>query len=197
MRPLSGKPGALAGALPTLSNRSHRQCGDRTSLRLRLRMSWSILLTTLGIFSKFESKKLPPTISQRSFTPGIAEAVQRPSTRCVPVKTDDQLDLQALHNVCREHIDPPQQVVLRNHLVEAKLVKQLPLISVLPSHHRPLSCRELSRNHCSLGFSTPFSTVSVKLRNTRLEQMSSALPPRTDVGLARASEHASTAVAGR
>ena len=29
----------------------------------------------------------------------IAEAVRRPSTRCVPVKTDDQLDLQALHHV--------------------------------------------------------------------------------------------------
>ena len=29
----------------------------------------------------------------------IAEAVRRPSTRCVPVKTDDQLDLQALHRV--------------------------------------------------------------------------------------------------
>src|ERR1700758_4654828 len=29
----------------------------------------------------------------------IAEAVQRPSTRCIPVKTDDQLDLQALHRV--------------------------------------------------------------------------------------------------
>ncbi len=29
----------------------------------------------------------------------IAEAVQRPSTRCVPVKTDDQLDLQAPHRV--------------------------------------------------------------------------------------------------
>ena len=29
----------------------------------------------------------------------IAEAVQRPSTRCVPIKTDDQLDLQALHRV--------------------------------------------------------------------------------------------------
>ena len=27
----------------------------------------------------------------------IAEAVQRPSTRCVPVKTADQLDLQTLH----------------------------------------------------------------------------------------------------
>src|SRR6476661_459320 len=29
----------------------------------------------------------------------VAEAVQRPSTRCVPVKTDNQLDLQALHRV--------------------------------------------------------------------------------------------------
>ena len=29
----------------------------------------------------------------------IAEAVQGPSTRCVPVKTDDQLDLQAMHRV--------------------------------------------------------------------------------------------------
>jgi hypothetical protein len=29
----------------------------------------------------------------------IAEAVRRPSTRCVPVKTDDQLDLQALHRL--------------------------------------------------------------------------------------------------
>ena len=29
----------------------------------------------------------------------IAEAVRRPSTRFVPVKTDDQLDLQALHRV--------------------------------------------------------------------------------------------------
>jgi transposase len=29
----------------------------------------------------------------------VAEAVQRPTTRCVPVKTDEQLDLQALHRV--------------------------------------------------------------------------------------------------
>jgi transposase len=29
----------------------------------------------------------------------VAEAVQRPSTRCVPIKSDDQLDLQALHRV--------------------------------------------------------------------------------------------------
>jgi hypothetical protein len=58
---------------------------------------------------------------------------------------------------------PPQQVVCRDHLVEGKLVKQLPLISVLPPHHRRLSCRLLNRNHCSLRSSTPFSTASVKL----------------------------------
>jgi transposase len=29
----------------------------------------------------------------------VAEAVQRPSTRCVPTKTDSQLDLQPLHRV--------------------------------------------------------------------------------------------------
>lgn len=29
----------------------------------------------------------------------IAEAVQRPTTRFVPIKTEDQLDLQALHRV--------------------------------------------------------------------------------------------------
>ena len=29
----------------------------------------------------------------------VAEAVERPSTRCVPIKTDGQLDLQALHRL--------------------------------------------------------------------------------------------------
>src|ERR1700716_1274833 len=92
--------------------------------------------------------------------------------------------VQIGQNGCREHIDPSQQVVRRDHLVEAKLVKELSLISVLPPHHSRISCRFLSRNHCSLGSSTPFSTASVKLRNTQQEQISSALPPRTDVGLA-------------
>jgi transposase len=50
-------------------------------------------------------KQVPPA-SAKPFRQGhkndfrdahaIAEAVQRPSTRCVPVKTDDQLDLQCL-----------------------------------------------------------------------------------------------------
>ena len=53
-------------------------------------------------------KQVPPAYS-KPFRQGhkndfrdahaIAEAVQRPSTRCVPVKTDDQLDLQALQRV--------------------------------------------------------------------------------------------------
>jgi transposase len=53
-------------------------------------------------------KQVPPAYA-RPFRQGhkndfpdahaIAEAVQRPSTRCVPIKTDDQLDLQALHRV--------------------------------------------------------------------------------------------------
>jgi hypothetical protein len=42
------------------------------------------------------------------------------------------------------------------YLVEAELTKELPLIPVLPSHHRRLSCRLLRRNHCSLGSSSPF-----------------------------------------
>jgi hypothetical protein len=41
--------------------------------------------------------------------------------------------------------------------------------------------RTLSRNHCSLGSSTPFSTASVKLRKTRYEQMFSDLHQITDI----------------
>jgi transposase len=61
-------------------------------------------LLTLG----HSVKQVPPAYS-KPFRQGhkndfrdahaVAEAVQRPSTRCVPIKTDDQLDLQALHRV--------------------------------------------------------------------------------------------------
>jgi len=37
--------------------------------------------------------------TRTTFAYAVAEAVQRPSRRCVPVKTDNQLDLQALHRV--------------------------------------------------------------------------------------------------
>ena len=39
----------------------------------------------------------------------VAEAVQRPLTRCVPIKTDDQLDLQALHRVRSRLIGEPDR----------------------------------------------------------------------------------------
>ena len=50
----------------------------------------------------------------------IAEAVQRPSTRCVPVKTDDQLDLQALHRVRSRLVGQRTAVInqLRGFLLE-------------------------------------------------------------------------------
>ena len=51
----------------------------------------------------------------------IAEAVQRPSTCFVPVKTDDQLDLQALHRV-RISLDQrthrPRSIRSRSFLLE-------------------------------------------------------------------------------
>lgn len=56
----------------------------------------------------YEVKQVPPAYS-KPFRQGhkndfrdahaVAEAVERPSTRCVPIKSDGQLDLQALHRV--------------------------------------------------------------------------------------------------
>lgn len=50
----------------------------------------------------------------------VAEAVQRPSTRCVPVKTDNQLDLQALHRVRSRLIGERTAVInqIRSFLLE-------------------------------------------------------------------------------
>jgi transposase len=50
----------------------------------------------------------------------VAEAVQRPSTRCVPIKTDNQLDLQALHRVRSRLIGDRTAVInqLRGFLLE-------------------------------------------------------------------------------
>jgi transposase len=50
----------------------------------------------------------------------VAEAVQRPSTRCVPIKTDGQLDLQALHRVRSRLVGDRTAVInqLRGFLLE-------------------------------------------------------------------------------
>src|SRR4029450_2902678 len=74
-------------------------------------------------------KQVPPAYA-RPFRQGhkndfrdahaIAEAVQRPSTRCVPVKTNDQLDLQALHRVRSRFISDRTAVInqIRSFLLE-------------------------------------------------------------------------------
>ncbi len=76
-----------------------------------------------------EVKQVPPVYA-RPFRQGhkndfrdahaVAEAVQRPSTRCVPVKTDDQLDLQALHRVRSRLISERTAVInqIRGFLLE-------------------------------------------------------------------------------
>ena len=80
----------------------------------------------------------------------IAEAVQRPSTRCVPVKTDDQLDLQALHRVRSRLISERTAVInqIRGFLLEHGipvrqglrfLRQQLP--DILAKRIDVLSCR--------------------------------------------------------
>src|SRR5246500_2667833 len=54
----------------------------------------------------------------------VAEAVQRPSTRCVPVKTDDQLDLQALHRVRSRLVSERTAVInqIRGFLLERGII---------------------------------------------------------------------------
>jgi transposase len=76
-----------------------------------------------------EVKQVPPAYA-KPFRQGhkndfrdayaVAEAVQRPSTRCVPVKTEDQLDLQALHRVRSRLISGRTAVInqIRSFLLE-------------------------------------------------------------------------------
>ena len=76
-----------------------------------------------------EVKQVPPAYS-RPFRQGhkndfrdaqaVAEAVQRPSTRCVPIKTDGQMDLQALHRVRSRLIGDRTAVInqIRGFLLE-------------------------------------------------------------------------------
>src|SRR5438477_3886488 len=54
----------------------------------------------------------------------IAEAVQRPTTRFVPAKTDDQLDLQALHRVRSRLVSERTAVInqMRGFLLERGII---------------------------------------------------------------------------
>ena len=57
---------------------------------------------------------------KNDFRDAYAIAERRPSTRCVPVKTDDQLDLQALHRVRSRLVSQRTAVInqIRGFLLE-------------------------------------------------------------------------------
>ena len=54
----------------------------------------------------------------------VAEAVQRPTTRFVPAKTDEQLDLQALHRVRSRLVSERTAVInqIRGFLLERGII---------------------------------------------------------------------------
>ena len=88
-------------------------------------------------------KQVPPAYS-KPFRQGhkndfrdahaIAEAVQRPSTRCVPVKTDDQLDLQLSSAACRF---PADVINTAPHAMIAAL-KRNPFMVTPPSQKKAI-----------------------------------------------------------
>jgi hypothetical protein len=91
-----------------------------------------------------------------------------------PASTSGRGDADSLPNVS----DSAIPVVRTYSRAMNKLVKELSRISVLPPHHRRISCRFLSRNHCSLGSSTPFSTASVKRVNLTVRRSLPVLPDK-------------------
>ena len=78
-------------------------------------------------------KQVPPTYA-KPFRQGhkndfrdahaVAEAVQRPTTRFVPAKTDEQLDLQALHRVRSRLVSERTAVInqIRGFLLERGII---------------------------------------------------------------------------
>jgi transposase len=85
----------------------------------------------------------------------IAEAVQRPSTRCVPVKSDDQLDLQALHRVRSRLVGQRTAAInqIRGFLLEHGIaVRQgLRTFSTVSAQSGPADCRDECRCAGSIG----------------------------------------------
>ena len=77
----------------------------------------------------------------------VAEAVQRPSIRWVPIKTDDQLDLQALHRVRSRLIGDRTAVInqLRGFLLEHGIAVRQGHRFLRQHHgswpHAPMCCR--------------------------------------------------------
>jgi hypothetical protein len=58
-------------------------------------------------------------------------------------------------------IDTPEQVILRDALIEPELIEKTCLIATSPTHHRRLQARHQrnQRNHCSANFSSFFDSI--------------------------------------
>ncbi len=107
----------------------------------------------------------------------IAEAVTRQNMRFVPIKTDDQLDLQALHRVRDRLVHRRTAVInqIRGFLLErgiafrkgpANLRKQMPTIledADRTSHHVCESCWQISGRNGSN--SKPTSPISAEIEH--------------------------------
>ena len=86
-------------------------------------------------------RQVPPAYAKpfrQTHKNAIAEAVRRPPTRCVPVKTDDQLDLQALHRVRSRLVGQRTAVInqIRGFLWSAALLCAKDFVSYVSSSRR-------------------------------------------------------------
>ena len=64
-------------------------------------------------------------------------------------------------------VQPPQQMVRRDHVVEIELIEQLPLLAILPPHHRrplPLSCAQLE-SPFGIALNPFFDSINQKQRS--------------------------------
>ena len=105
--------------------------------RVKTKSNLAVALSGGGIFELaalgHDVKQVPPTYA-KPFRQGhkndfrdahsVAEAVQRPTTRFVPAKTDEQLDLQALHRVRSRLISERTAVInqIRGFLLEHGII---------------------------------------------------------------------------
>jgi Transposase len=117
----------------------------------------------------------------------VAEAVQRPTTRFVPAKTDEQLDLQALHRVRSRQVSGRTAVInqIRGFLLERGIIVRQglrflrqALPDILAKRTDVLSRRTVQtsarRAACGVG------KMSILCRSRRQSSQNDALPPESN-----------------
>ncbi len=110
----------------------------------------------------------------------VAEAVQRPTTRFVPTKTDEQLDLQALHRVRSRLVSERTAVInqIRGFLLERGIIVRQGL---------RLQRSAVARHSQEVGIFRPGSGSSLSRCRPETEPSSGASPSAATVTCARSS----------